>query len=93
MVSSFPGFVEQRLMPPNPPLQADWVILQPPMVGSFAAGEYIRLSSRQFGRNKSPPQANINKVGSVVRFCLPRFGTPLPQLRPNYYACIDTGWA
>jgi uncharacterized protein len=28
LVSSFPGFVEQRLMPPNPPLQADWVILQ-----------------------------------------------------------------
>ena len=28
MVSSFPGFIEQRLMPPNPPLQVDWVILQ-----------------------------------------------------------------
>lgn len=28
MVSSFAGFVEQRLMPPNPPLQVDWVILQ-----------------------------------------------------------------
>ncbi len=28
MVASFAGFVEQRLMPPNPPLQVDWVILQ-----------------------------------------------------------------
>ncbi|TAJ38753.1 MAG: antibiotic biosynthesis monooxygenase [Reyranella sp.] len=28
LVSAFPGFVEQRLMPPNPPLQVDWVILQ-----------------------------------------------------------------
>jgi uncharacterized protein len=28
LVSSFPGFIEQRLMPPNPPLQVDWVILQ-----------------------------------------------------------------
>ncbi|WP_421997873.1 antibiotic biosynthesis monooxygenase [Reyranella sp.] len=28
LVSGFPGFVEQRLMPPNPPLQVDWVILQ-----------------------------------------------------------------
>jgi antibiotic biosynthesis monooxygenase (ABM) superfamily enzyme len=27
-ISGFPGFVEQRLMPPNPPLQVDWVILQ-----------------------------------------------------------------
>ncbi|CAN5684411.1 antibiotic biosynthesis monooxygenase [soil metagenome] len=28
MVASFPGFIEQRLLPPNPPLQVDWVILQ-----------------------------------------------------------------
>ena len=27
-ISTFPGFVEQRLMPPNPPVQVDWVILQ-----------------------------------------------------------------
>jgi hypothetical protein len=27
-IATFPGFVEQRLMPPNPPLQVDWVILQ-----------------------------------------------------------------
>lgn len=28
LIASFPGFIEQRLMPPNPPLQVDWVILQ-----------------------------------------------------------------
>ena len=28
LISNFPGFIEQRLMPPNPPLQVDWVILQ-----------------------------------------------------------------
>ena len=28
VISSFPGFIEQRLMPPKPPLQVDWVILQ-----------------------------------------------------------------
>ena len=28
VISSFPGFIEQRLLPPNPPLQVDWVILQ-----------------------------------------------------------------
>jgi antibiotic biosynthesis monooxygenase (ABM) superfamily enzyme len=28
VISGFPGFLEQRLMPPNPPLQVDWVILQ-----------------------------------------------------------------
>ncbi|UYN95517.1 MAG: antibiotic biosynthesis monooxygenase [Enhydrobacter sp.] len=27
-IARFAGFVEQRLMPPNPPLQVDWVILQ-----------------------------------------------------------------
>ena len=28
VISGFPGFVEQRVMPPAPPLQVDWVILQ-----------------------------------------------------------------
>ena len=28
LIARFPGFIEQRLMPPNPPLQVDWVILQ-----------------------------------------------------------------
>ena len=28
LIARFPGFVEQRLLPPNPPLQVDWVILQ-----------------------------------------------------------------
>ena len=28
VVARFPGFIEQQLMPPHPPLQVDWVILQ-----------------------------------------------------------------
>jgi len=28
VVTGFPGFIEQRLLPPNPPVQVDWVILQ-----------------------------------------------------------------
>ena len=28
IIATFPGFIEQRLLPPNPPLQVDWVILQ-----------------------------------------------------------------
>lgn len=28
VIQSFPGFIEQRLLPPAPPLQVDWVILQ-----------------------------------------------------------------
>jgi antibiotic biosynthesis monooxygenase (ABM) superfamily enzyme len=28
VIRRFPGFIEQRLLPPNPPLQVDWVILQ-----------------------------------------------------------------
>lgn len=28
VIAGFPGFLEQRLMPPKPPLQVDWVILQ-----------------------------------------------------------------
>lgn len=28
LIHDFPGFIEQRLLPPDPPLQVDWVILQ-----------------------------------------------------------------
>jgi antibiotic biosynthesis monooxygenase (ABM) superfamily enzyme len=28
VIAGFPGFIEQRLLPPKPPLQLDWVILQ-----------------------------------------------------------------
>jgi antibiotic biosynthesis monooxygenase (ABM) superfamily enzyme len=28
LIQDFPGFIEQRLLPPAPPLQVDWVILQ-----------------------------------------------------------------
>jgi antibiotic biosynthesis monooxygenase (ABM) superfamily enzyme len=28
VIAGLPGFIEQRLMPPQPPLQIDWVILQ-----------------------------------------------------------------
>jgi antibiotic biosynthesis monooxygenase (ABM) superfamily enzyme len=28
VVTAFAGFIEQKLLPPNPPLQVDWVILQ-----------------------------------------------------------------
>src|SRR6185369_9495725 len=28
LIAQFPGFIEQRLTPPKPPLQEDWVILQ-----------------------------------------------------------------
>jgi len=28
VITNFPGFIEQRLLPPKPPLQIDWVILQ-----------------------------------------------------------------
>lgn len=28
IITAFTGFIEQRLLPPNPPVQVDWVILQ-----------------------------------------------------------------
>ncbi len=37
LISGFPGFLEQRLLPPKPPLQVDWVILQ-----RFASAEAAR---------------------------------------------------
>jgi antibiotic biosynthesis monooxygenase (ABM) superfamily enzyme len=45
-IAQFPGFIEQRLLPPKPPLQVDWVILQ-----RFAALEdaqrWLASSERQ----------------------------------------------
>ena len=28
VIAGFPGFIEQKVMPPSPPTQVDWVILQ-----------------------------------------------------------------
>jgi antibiotic biosynthesis monooxygenase (ABM) superfamily enzyme len=46
VVSRFPGFIEQRLMPPHPPLQVDWVILQR-FVSLEDAKRWLGSSERQ----------------------------------------------
>jgi uncharacterized protein len=46
VISSFPGFIEQRLMPPHPPLQVDWVILQR-FVSLEDAKRWLGSSQRQ----------------------------------------------
>jgi antibiotic biosynthesis monooxygenase (ABM) superfamily enzyme len=46
VISGFPGFIEQRLMPPNPPLQVDWVILQR-FLSLEHAKRWLRSSERQ----------------------------------------------
>lgn len=46
VISRFPGFIEQRLMPPYPPLQVDWVILQR-FVSLEHAQRWLGSSERQ----------------------------------------------
>ncbi|MDH7794905.1 MULTISPECIES: antibiotic biosynthesis monooxygenase [unclassified Beijerinckia] len=46
VISGFPGFIEQRLMPPHPPLQVDWVILQR-FVSLDDAKRWLGSSERQ----------------------------------------------
>lgn len=46
VISGFPGFIEQRLLPPHPPLQADWVILQR-FVSLEDAQRWLGSSERQ----------------------------------------------
>ncbi|MCJ2082657.1 antibiotic biosynthesis monooxygenase [Methylobacterium sp. J-090] len=46
VISGFPGFIEQRLMPPHPPLQVDWVILQRFVSLAHAKG-WLASSERQ----------------------------------------------
>lgn len=45
-IANFPGFIEQRLMPPKPPLQVDWVILQR-FTSLEAARTWLASSERQ----------------------------------------------
>ncbi len=45
-ISNFPGFIEQRLMPPKPPLQVDWVILQR-FVDRASAQRWLESPERQ----------------------------------------------
>ena len=46
-VAGFPGFIEQTVMPPNPPAQIDWVILQ--RFASLEAATSWLNSSRRLG--------------------------------------------
>jgi antibiotic biosynthesis monooxygenase (ABM) superfamily enzyme len=44
-VAEFPGFVEQSVMPPSPPVQVDWVILQR-FASAEAASAWLRSDQR-----------------------------------------------
>jgi antibiotic biosynthesis monooxygenase (ABM) superfamily enzyme len=43
--AEFPGFVEQSVMPPSPPVQVDWVIMQR-FTGADAASGWLRSERR-----------------------------------------------
>ncbi|MGH7211240.1 MAG: hypothetical protein ACREF1_07240, partial [Acetobacteraceae bacterium] len=43
--AEFPGFIEQSVLPPNPPAQADWVILQR-FAGADSASAWLRSDRR-----------------------------------------------
>ena len=43
--ASFPGFIEQSVIPPNPPVQADWVIVQR-YASAEAASAWLRSDQR-----------------------------------------------
>jgi uncharacterized protein len=52
-VASFPGFVKQTVMPPNPPVQVDWVILQL-FANSAAAVAWLRSDERMVLLQQTP---------------------------------------
>ena len=45
VVATFPGFIQQTVMPPSPPAQADWVILQR-FTGTEAAVAWLKSEQR-----------------------------------------------
>lgn len=56
IVAAFPGFIEQRLLPPNPPLQVDWVILQ----------RFETLADAQSWLGSPQRQSRIEGVGPML---------------------------
>jgi antibiotic biosynthesis monooxygenase (ABM) superfamily enzyme len=56
VISNFPGFIEQRLMPPKPPLQVDWVILQ----------RFASLADAQRWLGSSERQARIDGIAQML---------------------------
>jgi antibiotic biosynthesis monooxygenase (ABM) superfamily enzyme len=56
VISRFPGFIEQRLMPPQPPLQVDWVILQ----------RFVSLQDATGWLGSSERQSRIEGVASML---------------------------
>src|SRR5215207_10137248 len=45
-VAGFPGFIDHQVIPPNPPTQVDWVILQK-FASAEAAQAWLRSPQRQ----------------------------------------------
>jgi len=58
IVAGFPGFIDQTVMPPSPPGQVDWVILQ-----RFASGAEARAWLNSHDRLKRVEQAQPMLVG------------------------------
>ena len=76
VISTFPDFIEQRLTPPNPPLQVDWVIngLGPdyvlersidPLTQSLLKSGMIAADSLQLGLRTGEHGACIDRHGQV----------------------------
>lgn len=55
-ICRFPGFLEQRLLPPNPPLQVDWVILQ----------RFASLADAQVWLDSAERQARIAEAAPML---------------------------
>lgn len=56
LIAGFPGFIEQQLIPPNPPLQADWVILQ----------RFATLEAARAWLGSAERQSRIDGVSSML---------------------------
>ncbi|MDP4024169.1 antibiotic biosynthesis monooxygenase [Methylobacterium sp. NEAU 140] len=56
VIAGFPGFIEQRLMPPQPPLQVDWVILQ----------RFLSLEDAQRWLSSPERQARIEGAAAML---------------------------
>ena len=76
-IAAFPGFIKQTVMPPSPPAQVDWVILQR-FADTEAAMAWLQLGAsgsqrmRRRGADAGRPRRRPPRAATAAQACCPR---------------------
>jgi antibiotic biosynthesis monooxygenase (ABM) superfamily enzyme len=70
IIAAFPGFVERTVMPPSPPVQVDWIILQR-FTSAAAAVAWLNSPDRQKRLQDAIPMRIGPARGELLRCMSP----------------------